>query len=278
MFGSGQTFSLITRNTIICEASTFVAKNILLNKINVGAVSYLNTKPLLYGIKQSSLITQINLIEDYPSRIGAMLIDGSIDIGLVPVAVIPKMPQYFLVSNYCIGAINNVASVSLFSQVPIDDVDTVLLDYQSRTSVALTKILMKKFWQKKVVFMDASENYVTKIKGNVAGVIIGDRALQVVNNFKYNYDLAAAWHSYTQLPFVFATWVANKPMSQNFIDEFNRANSVGLNAINDVINSLEPCSYYNLNHYYTNNIAYNFTKEMKEGLSLFLQLLKDYSD
>ena len=92
---------------------------------------------------------QIELVKNYPSKIAKQLLDGDIDVGLVPVAVIPKMNKYFIVSDYCIGAEGNVASVCLFSDVELGKVEKVLLDYQSKTSVALCKVLMKNYWKKR---------------------------------------------------------------------------------------------------------------------------------
>ena len=128
---------------------SFVAKvNKLNNRIRVGAVSYLNTKPLLYGIKRSAVMDRIDLIEDYPSKIAAMLLNNEIDVGLVPVAIIPKMEASFIITDYCIGAEGDVASVALFSELPLAEIEKVLLDYQSRTSVNLAKVLLKHYWKK----------------------------------------------------------------------------------------------------------------------------------
>ena len=245
-----------------------------MNKIRIGAVSYLNTKPLLYGIKRSLIIKDIELIEAYPSKIAKMLLDDEIDIGLVPVAVLSNMEKYYLISDYCIGANNDVASVSLFSNVAINEIETVLLDYQSRTSVALTKVLLKHYWKKQVKFLNASENYIDEINGSTAGVIIGDRALQHRNNYNYNYDLSTAWKSLTGLPFVFATWVANKPIDENFIAQFNAANKVGLENINAVVGELN-FEFYNMKKYFTENISYQFDEPKKKALELFLKFLND---
>jgi chorismate dehydratase len=245
-----------------------------LNKIRIGAVSYLNTKPLLYGIKRSVIINDIDLIEAYPSKIAQMLLDDTIDIGLVPVAVFNNLDNYFLISDYCIGAVNDVASVSLFSHSPIDKIETVLLDYQSITSVALTKILLKNYWKKEVKFVEASENYINEINGTTAGVIIGDRALKCRNDFKYNYDLATNWRDFTGLPFVFATWVANKPIDPSFIKTFNAANKLGLDHIDEVVKGIES-PFYDIKKYYTENISYNFDNDKKKALQIFLKYLKD---
>jgi chorismate dehydratase len=241
-------------------------------KIRVGAVSYLNTKPLLYGIKRSGLMDRIELVEEYPSKIAAMLLNDEIDVGLVPVAVIPKMKESYIITDYCIGAVREVASVALFSEVPISQIETVLLDYQSRTSVNLAKVLLKEYWKKEVVLQDAKEDFRSDIKGNVAGIVIGDRALEQAKMSAYMYDLAAAWIGFTKLPFVFAAWVANKPLGEDFEDAFNRANAYGIKHIDEVVAELGP-QQFDLKKYYTENISYELTDEKRKGLALFLEKL-----
>ncbi len=245
-----------------------------LNKIKVGAVSYLNTKPLLYGIKRSELINKIELIEAYPAKIAAMLLNNEIDIGLVPVAVIPKMKEHFIVTDFCIGAENEVASVCLFSEVPIDKIEKVLLDYQSNTSVNLAKILLKHYWKNNVVFENAKEDFRQHINGTTAGVIIGDRALQQRKISAYVYDLATAWKNFTNLPFVFAAWVANKTLSENFVTEFNKANSLGLQHIDEIV-AENNFSDYDLKKYYKENISYELTENKKQALQKFLNFLSE---
>ncbi len=246
-----------------------------LKKIKVGAVSYLNTKPLLYGIERSeTLMNRIELITDYPSSIAKMLLEDKIDIGLVPVAVIPKMQQHFIVGDYCIGAEGDVASVCLFSDVPLEEIDTILLDYQSRTSVNLCKVLLKNYWKINPQLQDAKEDFRNHIKGTTAGVVIGDRALQQRHQSKYIYDLAGAWKTFTGLPFVFAAWIANKELPADFSTEFNEANGIGLQQLENVIKE-NPFTAYSLRTYYTENISYELTVEKRKGLQLFLELLKD---
>ena len=149
----------------------------------MGAVSYLNTKPLLYGIQRSAIINDIELKIDYPSRIASMLLKDEIDLGLVPVAIIPKLKSYYINTDYCIGCDGPTASVCLFSETPIDKVEKVLLDYQSRTSVVLAKILLKEYWKIQPELIDAGEDFREYIKGTTAGVVIGDRALAAKKTF-----------------------------------------------------------------------------------------------
>ncbi len=215
---------------------------------------------------------RIELIEEYPSKIASMLLNDEIDVGLVPVAVIPHLKESFIITDYCIGAVNEVASVALFSEVPMDQIKTVLLDYQSRSSVNLAKVLFKEYWKKEVVLQDAKEDFRSDIKGHVAGIVIGDRALEQAKSSKYMYDLAAAWIDFTGLPFVFAAWVANKPLGEDFEDAFNRANAYGVKHIDEVVAELgeQP---FDLKKYYTENISYDLTDNKRKGLALFLEKL-----
>ncbi|HEY1871106.1 MAG TPA: menaquinone biosynthesis protein [Chitinophagaceae bacterium] len=245
-----------------------------MKKIKVGAVSYLNTKPLLYGIEHSDeMMGQIELVKDYPSKIAKQLLDDDIDIGLVPVTVILQMKAYYIVSDYCIGADGNVASVCLFSDVELNKIEKILLDYQSKTSVALCKILLKNFWKKDVALEDAQEDFAEQIRGTTAGILIGDRALKQRKKSKYIYDLAGEWKTFAGLPFVFAAWISNKKLSEDFVESFNQKNSEGLNNIETVIKENE-CDFYDLKTYYTKNISYNLNDEKRKGLRLFLDLLQ----
>ena len=242
-------------------------------RIRVGAVSYLNTRPLLYGLKRSGLIDKIELVEEYPSRIATMLVNDEIDVGLVPVVVIPLLKEPHIITDYCIGADGEVASVAIFSEVPIEQVETVLLDYQSSTSVTLAKLLLKEYWQKEVVLEDAGEDFRSFITGTTAGIVIGDRALEQRKHSAYIYDLGSAWKAHTGLPFVFAAWVANKQLGEDFEDAFNRANGYGVSHIDEVI-AENPYDCYDLKKYYTQNISYRLDDEKRKGLALFLKKLE----
>jgi len=243
-------------------------------KWRIGAVSYLNTRPLLLGVEQSTLMAQIELFKTYPAKIAQDLIDGTIDMGLVPVAIIPLLKESHLVSNYCIGAEGDVASVCIFSQVPIDQIEKVYLDDQSRTSVQLARILLADFWKKEVDFIKADEGYIHHIKGTTAGVIIGDRALAARSNYPYIYDLAGAWVQHTGHPFVFATWIANKPMPAQFMEAFDKANGYGLSHLQEVIAAISSSEQvYDLHKYYTKNISYTFNAAKRAGMKLFLESL-----
>lgn len=242
-------------------------------KIKVAAVSYLNTKPLLYGIERSDVRKDIELVVDYPAQLARALQDGVIDMALLPVAAIPGISGARIVSDYGIAADGHVASVCIFSHVPIEKIESVYLDYQSRTSVRLAKLLLEKHWKKEVEYKQAPENYIEYINGSQAGVIIGDRALKQLNNFEYIYDLAACWKDFTGLPFVFAAWVANKELPEGFVKAFNEANALGLQHIDEIV-AANPFPYYDLKKYYTEDIHYKLDEEKKKGLNKFLELIQ----
>lgn len=243
------------------------------NRIRVGAVSYLNTKPMLYGIERMEVRHWMDLTMDYPAEVARQLKADEIDMGLVPVAILPELDNYFIDADYCIGANGPVGSVGIYSDVPLEEVETVLLDYQSRTSVALCKILMKHYWKLRPRLVSAMPGYLDEIKGKVAGVVIGDRAFAQRTKSKFEYDLADAWKKMTGLPFVFAAWVSNKELPEDFIDAFNKANEWGLTQIDKVV-AENPSTQYDLMYYYTKNISYRLDEEKRKGMQLFLEYIQ----
>ncbi len=246
-----------------------------MNKIKVGAVSYLNTKPLVYGFRQGMMQNRIEIIEDYPASIAAMLLADEIDLGLVPVAIIPKLTAHHIISDYCIGAVGEVASVCLFSDVPIESVTEVLLDYQSRTSVQLAKLLLREYWKVQPTLTNAKADFRMHIKGTTAGLVIGDRAFEQRKISPYIYDLGAGWKDLTGLPFVFAAWVSNKKLDADFVREFNMATGAGLQAIDEIV-AQAPYPLFDLKQYFTAHISYTLDAAKRAGLQLFLSKLPAY--
>jgi len=241
-------------------------------KIKVGTVSYLNAKPLIYGFENGMMADQIDLIADYPSSIASQLLDKKIDIGLVPVAIIPQMKEYHIIGNYCIGAVGEVASVCLFSDAPVHEIETIILDYQSRTSVALLKLLLKDHWKINPAFIEGVPGYEKEISGTTAGLVIGDRAMLQRKNTPYVYDLSDAWMEMTGLPFVFAVWLSNKTLTDDFIAEFDKANQLGFENLDEIITKFSD-SGYDLHEYYTKYISYRLDEDKNKGLNQFLNLI-----
>ncbi len=241
-------------------------------KIQVAAVSYLNTKPLVYGFEKGLLKAEIDLYFEYPAKVAEMLTLYKVDIGLIPVAVIPNLTEHHIISDYGIATDGEVASVCLFSDVPLQNIQVIYLDYQSRTSVALLQVLLKDHWKIKPQLIAASPGFETLINGNTAGLVIGDRALMQRKISKYIFDLGTAWKEMTGLPFVFAAWVANKELPDSFKEKFNKATAEGLQHIDEIV-AANPLPMYSLKEYYTKNISYKLDEKKLLGLNLFLKLL-----
>ena len=206
---------------------------------------------------------------DFPSKIASLLLEDKIDVGLVPVAIIPEMKEHHIISDYCISCDGEVASVCLFSAVPLNKIEKILLDYQSTTSVELLKILIKEYWKINPEMEETSGEHQSKISDTTAALLIGDRALKQRKISPFVYDLGLEWKKYTTLPFVFAAWISNKKLAQVFIDSFNEANGVGLNNIDTIVKE-NPFSQFNLNEYYTKYISFQLNDRKLEALKIFL--------
>ena len=242
-------------------------------KLKVTAVSYLNTKPLLYGLLKSGLDKEIDLQLDIPAICAKKMANGEVDMGLVPVAIIPEINSPYIVSDYCIGTVGAVKTVCIFSNCPIEEISHLYLDYHSRTSVELVKILLKEHWKLNPKYIPATPGFEKKIGGNTAALIIGDRAIGLEKKYKYSYDLGEAWLKYSGLPFVFAAWVSNKPLPESFINKFNAGLKIGVEAIPDLMYILPPpADGFDLEKYFTENISYELDRAKKKGLDLFLKL------
>ena len=236
-------------------------------------MSYLNTKPLIYGFEKGLMKNEVELLTDFPASIADMLISNEVDIALVPVATIPSLTEHHIITNYCIGTTGEVASVCLFSDVPLTEIKTILLDYQSRSSVGLLKILLKDYWKLNADLVSADAGYEEKIFGTTAGLVIGDRAFIQRKKSRYIYDLGTAWKEMTKLPFLFAAWIANKKLPQIFVEKFNQTTGEGLNHLTEIIVA-NPYTHYDLKKYYEENISFYLDDDKRKGLEEYLNRFK----
>jgi chorismate dehydratase len=243
-------------------------------KIRISAVSYTNTKPFLYGLQHSAIIDQIDLSLDIPSDCAQKLIDDKVDIGLIPVAATLNLPQWEIVSAYCIGAVGAVNSVFIFSNCDIKDVKRMQLDPQSRTSNNLARVLLKNFWKVQPELIVGASDYSQSADNQTAFVQIGDRTFGKTNQYPFVYDLAEEWQKFTALPFVFAAWIANKPIPANFIQEFDKALKFGLGHRKELLKELPQRSDFDLEDYLMHRLDFNLTEDKKKALYLFLDYIK----
>jgi chorismate dehydratase len=243
-------------------------------KIRISAVSYTNTKPFLYGIKNTTIIDQIDLSLDIPADCAQKLIDDKVDIGLIPVAAALNLPEWHIVSDYCIGAVGAVNSVFIFSNCDIRETKIVQLDPESRTSNNLARVLLKNFWKIEPQLITDAVDYSKSIELSTAFVQIGDRTFGKKEQFKYVYDLSEEWQKFTGLPFVFAAWIANKPIPEAFTTEFNTALKYGLDHRVELLKELPKRPDFDLEDYLMHKLDFDLTEDKKEALYLFLDYIK----
>ena len=209
-----------------------------------------------------------------PSDCAQKLIDNKVDIGLIPVAATLNLPEWHLVSDYCIGAVGAVNSVFIFSNCPIEEVKTLQLDPESRSSNNLAKVLLKNYWKFQPELIANAPDYGVLADKHTAFVQIGDRTFGKADQFPYVYDLAAEWTAFTGLPFTFAAWIANKPISPEFIQEFNESLQYGLDHRSELFSEMTMRDDFDLKDYLMNKIDYPLTHQKKEALYLFLDYIK----
>jgi len=119
-----------------------------MNKIRISAVKYANTYPFIYGLQECGFEKKADIVTDHPADCADKLINGRADIGLVPVAALPEIKDSSIISNYCLGANGKVRTVMLLSNYRFEEIQTIYLDYRSRSSVNLSKVLANKSWKR----------------------------------------------------------------------------------------------------------------------------------
>jgi len=247
-------------------------------KIKISIVNYTNTLPFKWALKRSELAQKIELQEDIPSICAQKLKYKQVDLALVPVALLSELPSYFIETDFCIGAFKKVDSVKLYSEVPLHQIESITLDYQSRSSITLTKILCKHFWKISPKYVDASPGFENDTKHKNASVVIGDRTFYLNGKYNYEYDLAEEWFKFTGLPFVFAAWVSIEKIDESFMNDFNKVLKFGVehcaDAVNENVGSLTIAKEKAL-EYLTQRIDYNLNEDKRKAMKVFLEYIKN---
>ncbi len=238
----------------------------------LSAVSYLNTKPFLYGLEHGAIADETEISLDPPAVTAEKLIRDEVDIALIPVAVLPLLKQPKIISPFCIGSNGKVATVCLFSDVPLEEIETILLDYQSKTSVQLVQILCREFWKKDVFFARAYPDYESDIYGKTAGVVIGDRTIALMDKFDYVYDLSEEWKKFCGLPFVFAVWASQHTIDNSYTKKLNAALDTGLQHIYKIIDNYAHLNTpsFQVAYYLRHNLSFELNAEKIKALKLFM--------
>ncbi|MCU0363583.1 MAG: menaquinone biosynthesis protein [Bacteroidales bacterium] len=249
-----------------------------MGKIRVSAVRYANTYPFIYGLTASGFTDNIELSTDHPAACAEKLINGTADLGLVPVAALPDLREHFIVGDYCIGADGEVRTVMLLSNTDFDEIRSIYLDYRSRSSVALTRVLAKNFWKREFNWINTEEGFrFEDLAPGEAAVLIGDQCFEIENRFSRKKDLALEWKNYTGLPFVFACWVSNIRLGEDFIASFNQALRSGVENIDAVVEAYRQSGSISgpvLRRYLTVNIDFKLDSLKRSAMEKFLGLIR----
>jgi chorismate dehydratase len=242
--------------------------------VRLGAVGYLNARPLVYGLDRS---VRFLLRFDVPSTCASLLHDGAIDLGLIPSIEYLRGRPYAIVPDLAIASRGPVASVLLFTSKPMADVRSIAMDVSSRTSVALVRVLCARLFKISPAIEPAGPDLSQMLGRCDAALIIGDNALfqpKVEHKVPVEViDLGSAWTDLTGLPFVYAFW-AGRPglLEPGDVEALQRARDAGVAASDEV-----ACAYLSDTpgrqavgmRYLRENIKYHLGAEEQAGLELF---------
>lgn len=259
----------------IPETVTFAFSTVLMGMLRISAVSYLNTYPFVYGLKESGILKDFSLSLDVPSLCAEKLATGRADVALVPAGALPAIGTYHILAPYCIGAVGEVKTVLLLSQVPLGRIREVHLDFDSRTSVELVRVLAKHHWNIIPRWTRLQAGDAEGMKGFESLVAIGDKTFEIRDQYRYSWDLAKEWHDMTGLPFVFALWVSTREIPAEMAGELSNALGFGVSHRRESLEYFRdrlPAGIDCL-EYLEKNISFELDDNKLKGLNLFLDYL-----
>lgn len=243
--------------------------------LRIGAVSYLNSKPLIEGLADALPSASLRL--DVPSRLADELQKGRLDVALIPSVEAFFDPDYVIVSDACVATHGPVLSVKLYSRVPPGEIQTLALDEGSRTSACLTKVILHEQFgvQPKIETLPLHRG--TEATPADAILLIGDRAMHApAESFHTVWDLGEEWLRWTGLPFVFAMWVARRDTDLRGVGEaLSAVRDLGLTRIGEIARRESGplgLSTEMAQRYLTRNLHFRLGPAERQGLRLFHEL------
>src|SRR5438067_7024986 len=192
-----------------------------MHRLRISAISYLNTAPLMWDFEKTNIGSEFDICYTIPSDCARALAEGSADIGIIPAAAYASIPDLLILSDIAIAAKRAVRSILLVSKVPIEEIHSVALDTSSMTSVALTKVILQRWFGGRQHFTPMKPDLDAMLIQHDAALLIGDPALQVDRSRYHAYDLAEEWIARTGKPFVFAFWAVRKAVLENMKPGFD---------------------------------------------------------
>lgn len=208
--------------------------------IRIGAVNYLNTKPLICDLEE--LAPEAELVLDVPSRLADQLAARQLDVALIPAIEYFRGGLYSIVPKISIASRGPVLSVTLFSRAPWEGIRRIALDVGSRTSAALTQILLRKRHGVRAEIVPLPLDQPADNVDADAVLLIGDRAMRAcLPGFAHAYDLGQEWHDWTGLPFVYAFWAVREGVELGSVaDALTEAKRRGLARVGQIAHEEAP--------------------------------------
>jgi len=246
--------------------------------IRLGAVSYLNARPMVYGLELQSDLFALRF--DVPSKCAALLHEGSIDVGMIPVIEYLRGPDYRIVPDVAIVSDGPVASVALFSTKPVEQVRTIAADTSSRTSNALLRILCVELFGIDPGFVPAPPDVPAMLRRCDGALVIGDPALfyDPAASGVIKTDLGEAWTRLTGLPFVWAFW-AGRPgvVAPHAVTALLRARDRGVAASDEIgAGYCGPERAALAQAYLRENVSYSLGDREQAGLRRYYDLAEQH--
>lgn len=242
--------------------------------LRIGAVSYLNTKPLIHGFRDQLPDSQLFL--DLPSRLADRLAEGDLDVALIPSVEFLRSENLSIVSDACIACRSTVRSVRLLFNKPPAEVRTLALDEGSRTSAALAQVLLAKRFNIRPALTQLAIDDDYSQQAADAVLIIGDRAMHVEQSQYFEtWDLGEQWNLQTGLSFVFAMWVTHhNSLPLQLSDAFHACRESGLQSLDSIC--ANEAAKHGLTHedckrYFTEQLHFQLGPAELSGLNLFRQ-------
>ena len=240
----------------------------------IGAVSYLNTKPLVYGLAER--LPQAEISYDLPSRLADDLAAGRLDVALIPSIEYLKNRDCMIISDACIACHGPVLSVKLLSRVPMSRIGSLALDEGSRTSAVLARILLKERYQLNPILELLPIGSSVEQTATDAVLVIGDRAIApAMSEFVEQWDLGEEWCRWAARPFVFAMWVARPGLMLNGVEQaLSAARDTGLAHLPEIAAheaQFVPLSPPQCLSYLRDNLHFCLGPKERGGLDLFFR-------
>ena len=254
------------------------------SRVKVGAVSFLNTKPLIYPLLEESQFPgseAIKLSLAVPSRLATELRDGDLDVGLIPIIEYFRTDsEYRIIRKISICSRGPVLSIQLLSRVPIPTIRSVALDTSSRSSRALVQIVLAEKYNLHPEFHSCPPTIDPREADTDAVLLIGDAALRRLDATDYALDLGAEWTTLTELPFVYACWVAQGEVKLGQVPQtLLNAKEDGINKIPEIIRIESKRLGFTeslCRDYLTKHIRYELGDAEIAGLKKFYELAVKY--